>query len=136
MSYRLRRPRQLIGGVVNDHSCLTHAPSRLADFAHDCEMRLVELAYCCRIFGETTGYDQALARFVGGTGGAVNLEDPRHRALTLQWLREWGCRSLRTEDDKRSSRALKAWWAKWSAALPAVEATLDTLEEDALDAAA
>jgi hypothetical protein len=99
-------------------------------------MRLVELAYCCRIFGETTGYDQALARFVGGTGGAVNLEDPRHRALTLQWLREWGCRSLRTEDDKRSSRALKAWWAKWSAALPAVEATLDTLEEDALDAAA
>ena len=99
-------------------------------------MRLFELAYCCRIYGEVAGYDRALGRFLAGTGGAVDLSDPKHRALTLQWLRDWGCRSLRTEDDRRSSRALKAWWATWGAELPAVDATLDTLDDDVLDAAA
>jgi hypothetical protein len=99
-------------------------------------MRLFELAYCCRIYAEGTGYDRALARFLAGTGGAVDLEIPEHRALTLQWLRDWGCRSLRTEDDQRSSSALKAWWAKWNRVLPAVDATLSTLDDDVLDAAA
>ncbi len=99
-------------------------------------MRLFELAYCCRIYGEVAGYDRALGRFLAGTGGAVDLSDPKHRALTLQWLRDWGCRSLRTEDDRRSSRALKAWWATWVAELPTVDATLDTLDDDVLDAGA
>jgi hypothetical protein len=99
-------------------------------------MRLFELAYCCRLYAEGTGYDRALARFLAGTGGAVDLDNPEHRDLTLQWLRDWGCRSLRTEDDKRSSRALQAWWAQWNATLPAVDATLHTLDDDVLDAAA
>ena len=47
-------------------------------------------AYYCRLYAEGTGYDVALARFLEGTGGAVDLNDAGHRALTLQWLRNWG----------------------------------------------
>jgi hypothetical protein len=96
-------------------------------------MRLFELAYCCRLYAEGTGYDVALARFLEGTNGAVDLNDAAHRALTLQWLRDWGCRSLRREDDERSSEALREWWRKWSDALPAPHVTLDSLGDDGLD---
>jgi hypothetical protein len=71
-------------------------------------MRLFELAYCCRLYAEGTGYDVPLARFLEGTNGAVDLNDAAHRALTLQWLRDWGCRSLRRDDDERSNEALRS----------------------------
>jgi hypothetical protein len=99
-------------------------------------MRLFELAYCCRLYAEGTGYDHALARFLEGTGGKVDLNDAEHRALTLQWLRDWGCRSLRAADDRRSSGALGRWWERWHDELPAPDATLDSLSDDALDSAA
>jgi hypothetical protein len=98
-------------------------------------MRIFELAYCCRLYAEGTRYDVALARFLEGTGGTVDLNDARHRALTLQWLRDWGCRSLRREDDERSSEALRGWWNEWGDALPPPDATLDSLDDDSLDAA-
>jgi hypothetical protein len=98
-------------------------------------MRLFDLAYCCRLYAEGTGYDVALAHFLEGTGGAVDLDDAGHRAMTLQWLRDWGCRSLRREDDARSSEALRGWWEEWGDALPAVGVTLDSLDDGRLDAA-
>jgi hypothetical protein len=100
------------------------------------EMHLFELAYCCRLYGERTGFDVALARFLEGTGGAVDLTIARHRALTLQWLRDWGCRSLRRDDDRRTSSALRVWWRRWGDALPAADLTLDALNDDALETAA
>jgi hypothetical protein len=98
-------------------------------------MRLFELAYCCHLYAEGTGYDVSLARFLEGTNGAVDLNDAAHRALTLQWLRDWGCRSLRRDDDERSSEALREWWRKWSDALPAPHVTLDSLGDGDLDTA-
>ena len=53
-------------------------------------MRLLDLAYCCRLYAEGTGYDVALARFLRGTSGAVDLRGREHRDLTLQWLRDLG----------------------------------------------
>lgn len=99
-------------------------------------MRLYELAYCCRLFGERVPDESSLARFREATGGAVDLSRPAHRTLLLNWLRSWGCRSLRTADDRRSSHALREWWAAWGAALPAHEASLTALDDDALETAA
>ena len=99
-------------------------------------MRLFELAYCCRLYGEGTGYDLALARFLEGTNGAVDLDNPEHRDLALQWLRDWGCRGLRREDNAGSSAALREWWKDWDGALPPADVTLDALDDYGLDVAA
>lgn len=99
-------------------------------------MRLFELAYCCRLYAEGTGYDLALARFLEGTDGAVDLHNPKHRDLTLQWLRDWGCRGLRREDNAGSSAALRDWWDEWGEVLSSPEVTLDALDDYGLDLAA
>ena len=99
-------------------------------------MRLFDLAYCCRLYAEGTGYDLALARFLQGTNGAVDLHSPEHRDLTLQWLRDWGCRGLRREDNAASSRTLRQWWEDWAEILPATHVTLDALDDYGLDVAA
>jgi hypothetical protein len=99
-------------------------------------VRVHELAYCCRLFAEVAGADAASERFRAATRGAPDLFRSSHRIALLQWLRGWGCRSLRIEDDRRSSAALRAWWAQWGDQLPAPERSLDTLDDPALDAAA
>lgn len=98
-------------------------------------MRVFELAYCCRLFAESAGADTSSERFAEATGGRVDLQDPVHRGLLLQWLREWGCRSLRREDDARTSEALGDWWETWRGALPPARTTLDALDDRALGAA-
>jgi hypothetical protein len=99
-------------------------------------MRLFELAYCCRLYAEGTGYDVALARFLEGTNAAADLCNSEHRDLTLQWLRDWGCRGLRREDNAGSSAALREWWEDWADVLPATDVTLDALDDYGLDVAA
>lgn len=99
-------------------------------------MRLHELAYCCRLFGERAGEEPASDRFRTATRGAPDLSRPGHRAALLAWLRAWGCRSLRIEDERRCSAALRDWWAQWGARLPDPGRTLDRLEDAAIDAAA
>ena len=98
-------------------------------------MRLFELAYCCRLFAESVGDDAASARFTQATAGSVDLHLPAHRAALLRWLREWGCRSLRVEDEKRCSEALREWWAQWSPVLPPPATPLDALGARDLDTA-
>lgn len=56
--------------------------------------------------------------------------------MTLQWLRDWGCRGLRREDNSASSRALRQWWEDWADILPATQVTLDALDDYGLDVAA
>ena len=99
-------------------------------------MHLFELAYCCRLFAEAVGDDSASDRFREATGGSVDLGEDAHRGLLLRWLRAWGCRSLRREDDRRCRDALEAWWEEWRDSLPGPTSTLDALDDDALDAAA
>jgi hypothetical protein len=95
-------------------------------------MRLFELAYCCRLYGERVPDDPSLSHFRQATGGTVDLSRPAHRALLLDWLRRWGCRNLRTADDRRTSRALRDWWETWGAGLPGPEVGLHALDDDAV----
>jgi hypothetical protein len=43
---------------------------------------------------------------------------PRGRDELLRWLRSWGCRHLRVEDNARTARSLRAWATEWVATLP------------------
>jgi hypothetical protein len=95
--------------------------------------RYYELAYCCRIFGVLAGEDTSSADFRAVTGGIADLGDPEHRDALLRWLRRWGCRHLRRDDNALASEALRDWAGEWEALLPAHGVTLDRLDDDALD---
>jgi hypothetical protein len=43
---------------------------------------------------------------------------PRGRDDLLRWLRSWGCRHLRVEDNAGTSRSLRAWANEWVSTLP------------------
>jgi hypothetical protein len=99
-------------------------------------MRLFELVYCCRLYGETTGFDISLARFWEATGRRVDLTDADHRGLTVTWLRQWGCRTLRVEDTAMTLDALARWADRWADELHPAGTTLDDLTDAQIDVAA
>jgi hypothetical protein len=78
-------------------------------------------------FGSLVGDDRRTNEFRAATGGQVDLSLSAHRDALLSWLRQWGCRHLRSADNARSSRALLAWWKRHASDLPGARATLDSL---------
>ena len=52
------------------------------------------------------GDDRRTNELRAATRGLVDLSLSAHRDALLAWLRQWGCRHLRTADNARSSRAL------------------------------
>jgi hypothetical protein len=78
-------------------------------------------------FGSLVGDDRRTNELRAATGGLVDLSMPAHRDVLLLWLRQWGCRHLRSADNARSSRALLAWWKRHASDVPGARATLDGL---------
>ena len=109
-----------------------HPGARIVDVG----VRLFDLDYCCRLYGEATGFDASLRKFWEATERKVDLTRADHRQLTLQWLRDWGCRTLRVEDTEMTLEVLEGWAGKWLDELHAVDTTLDDLGEDELEVAA
>ena len=99
-------------------------------------MRLCDLEHRCRLYGETAGIDASITRFREATGGRADLTRPDHRELTVVWLRQWGCRTLRVEDTAMTVEALGAWAGRWSGELHAPGTTLDALSDEQIDVAA
>jgi hypothetical protein len=64
------------------------------------------------------------------------VRDPDHRDALLRWLRRWGCRHLRRDDNALASEALREWGAAWEAGLPAHGVPLDRLGDGEIDALA
>ncbi len=86
-------------------------------------------------FGSLVGDDRRTNELRAATGGRVDLSLSTHRDGLLAWLRQWGCRHLRTADNARSSRALLAWWKRHASDLPGARATLDGLGPRAFEKA-
>ncbi len=98
-------------------------------------MRVFDLVYCCRLFGEVAPTDPSWVELHEHTGGRVDLRDGGHRLATVVWLRKWGCRSLASEDTDLTLAAMAGWAETWSDRLPA-ETTLDRLTDDEIEVAA
>jgi len=60
-------------------------------------MRLVELAYCCRLFGEFTRNDTSGDELRDATGSSIDLHEPVHTKALLRLLNQWGCRQFAVE---------------------------------------
>jgi hypothetical protein len=86
-------------------------------------------------FAAITGDDRRSRELLNATGGRVDLSIAAHRDAVLAWLRQWGCRHLRTSDHARSSRALLTWWRRHATEIPAWDMTLDRLDPAAIASA-
>lgn len=91
-----------------------------------------EVARYLADYAAVTGNDSALRQLLLTAGGTVDMREANHRVAVIDWLRAWGCRHLRCADTERTAEALGSWWDAWEATLPGSEATLTTLNEQAL----
>ena len=90
-------------------------------------MRLYELAYGCRLFGELAGADTASADLNTATKGRVDLGNPAHAKALLVWLNKWGCRQFAIEHHPTAASMLADWGARWIDSLPKPNASLSKL---------
>lgn len=125
-----RRPRASGGSGAGAPSRET---SRALEDLRD-RLGLAELEPYLRAYEAITGYDRALEELWAATDGSVNPGDPRHRESLIGWLRRWGCRHLRRQDDARTSEAMLDWWQGCRARLPLPGRSLVDLSEDELEA--
>src|SRR5947209_2419515 len=96
-------------------------------------MRLYELAYCCRLYGQITGYDASIDRLRQATSGNVDLLRRDHAEAVVVWLRSWGCRQFAIAYTDQSTQALIDWWEQWGEELPELSRSLATLRPMELD---
>jgi hypothetical protein len=90
-------------------------------------VRLYELAYGCRLFGELAGVDTATTDLRAKTNGRVDLGDPEHAKALLVWLNKWGCRQFAIEHHSTAASMLAEWGARWLDSLPKPNASLSKL---------
>ncbi len=69
-------------------------------------MRLFQLAWGCRLFGEMAGDDTASDELRSVTGANVDLDDPEHAKALLVWLNKWGCRQFAIAHHDSAARML------------------------------
>ena len=90
-------------------------------------VRLYELAYGCRLFGELAGADTASADLNTATKGRVDLGNPAHAKALLVWLNKWGCRQFAIDHHPTAASMLADWGARWIDSLPKPNASLSKL---------
>lgn len=99
-------------------------------------MRLYELAYCCAAYVQLDGFDQATVDLRAATGPFVDPAILAHHAPLFAWLRQWGCRQFKVDDEAVARDSLSEWWQGWHEQIPAADVTLDQAGDDVLDAIA
>jgi len=99
-------------------------------------VRLYELAYFSHVYALFSDYDTATVDLRQATGGAVDPNDTEHSAALFSWLRRWGCRQFKIEDEEIARESLVKWWLAWRKRLPPMERTVDLIDDSGLDAIA
>jgi len=92
-------------------------------------MRLFELAYACRVYGEFTDFDADYRSFLDKTKPAFDVLDSRHCKALLEWLNSWGCRQFALEFHDLASEHLITWGKKNLIRLPPTESSLFTFAD-------
>jgi hypothetical protein len=91
-------------------------------------VRLVELAYSCRLFGEMTRNDTSTDELRQVAGNAVDLHDKAHTKALLRMLNQWGCRQFAVEYHGEAGRMFGHWGDRWLTKLPSAKASLGKLD--------
>jgi hypothetical protein len=97
-------------------------------------MRLYELAYGCRIYGELTGFDRSIQKFRRSVHPQLDPYDDGHAQALFDWLNDWGCRQFSVAHHMTvASPSLRRWSDIWMAKLPDADVQIDQLTALDLD---
>ncbi|MEX1172423.1 MAG: hypothetical protein WEG56_07405 [Chloroflexota bacterium] len=100
-------------------------------------MRLFELAYGCRLYGQLDDYDRSLRRFRTKVAPVLDPYDTAHRAALFTWLNAWTCRQFTKEHHATiASDSLIRWANAWLGSLPAHHVELTELSKSEIVACA
>jgi hypothetical protein len=87
-----------------------------------------QVAAALRAFAAIAGPETSLAVLRDATRPDLDLSVRAHREALLRFLRAWGCRHLRRDDTRRSSKALASWWSRFGPTLPPSTVQLTDLD--------
>jgi hypothetical protein len=92
-------------------------------------MKLYQLAYVCRAYGDLTSFDAGYLAFLDETGETLDFNSTVHMNALLVWLRKWGCRQFALAPDDLAAESIPRWARRWESKLPGRSAALNRLSD-------
>lgn len=79
-------------------------------------MTIKELEGACYLYERFTNFDKGYKKLWDVK--ELNLSQKDHIVSLIQWLRSWGCRQFKIENDEMSIQNLMNWYSSYSIDLP------------------
>lgn len=99
------------------------------------EITLGKIAVSSLLFRSLTSYNDSLERLNESTQGSIEITNPEHRLFFLEWLNDWGCRSLSKDHHKVASASILEWYLQVGTRLFSSEKPLWNLDDNDLEIA-
>jgi hypothetical protein len=99
-------------------------------------VKLYQLAYACKMYGDLTAFDASYFAFLDETGGTLDFNSRVHMKALLVWLRSWGCRQFALAHEGLAVESILRWARRWESKLPGRSAALDRLSDADIEEAA
>ena len=94
-------------------------------------MTIKELKVACFLYERFTDYDRSYKKL--WELEELNLTIRDHTIRLIQWLRGWGCRQFKNENDEMSIQNIMSWHSSYSIDLPAYDLYLLDSNENILN---
>lgn len=86
-------------------------------------MKLTHLKTACYLYNQFTDYDSTYLE-LRQRHPHLNLGEERQVRDLLKWLRSWGCRQFKTDDEDMSVQSIVNWYKLHESAIPSEEESL------------
>ena len=73
-------------------------------------MNLYQLAFTCYIYDSYTTFNRTYKVLRSAVGKSLDINNPDHRKLLIEWLNKWGCRQFSLEHHQTASHEILAWY--------------------------
>ena len=80
-------------------------------------MKLLHLKIACYLYNQFTGYDDNYLQLSKAYPN-LDLNQNTHIKALLKWLRSWGCRQFKSDDEKLSVNSIMDWYSSKKAKIP------------------
>lgn len=94
------------------------------------QITLNDMKIACYLYDKFTDSDRQYRKLI--EIGTINLTQKEHTKKLIEWLRNWGCRQFKKENEELSIANLMTWFSKYSNKLPHYNTMLLKCTEEAL----
>jgi hypothetical protein len=94
-------------------------------------MTIIEIKIACYLYERFTDYDKEYKKL--RAVNQINLNQRDHTIILIHWLRGWGCRQFKTENNEMSIKNIMEWYSLDSSNLPVFELQLIHCNDDSLN---